>query len=108
VQLRPDVPRSLIRFWFQSLSFRIQAAAATSGDSAQPTLGLGDLKNFGVGVPPDQSHWQTLASQLEQYRRRIDDSITRLDCQINLLVEHRQALITAAVTGQLDLPGAVA
>ncbi len=28
--------------------------------------------------------------------------------QITLLQEHRQALITAAVTGQLDIPGVAA
>lgn len=34
--------------------------------------------------------------------------INRLGRQIALLREHRQALITAAVTGELDLPGVAA
>ena len=52
VQLRPEVPRSLIRFWFESPPFQDYARLATSSDTAQPTLGLGDLKNLPVGITP--------------------------------------------------------
>ena len=31
-----------------------------------------------------------------------------LERQLDLLVEHRQALITAAVTGELEIPGVAA
>ena len=36
------------------------------------------------------------------------DAVLLLNSQIKLLAEHRQALITAAVTGQLEIPGAAA
>jgi type I restriction enzyme, S subunit len=51
VQLRRGVPRSLVRFWFASDHFLDQARMATSSDSAQPTLGLGDLQTFNIGLP---------------------------------------------------------
>ncbi len=38
-------------------------------------------------------------------RNRVTRASTSVTRQIDLLVEHRQALITAAVTGQLEIPG---
>jgi hypothetical protein len=43
---------------------------------------------------------------LEHLEEEHDAMCSRLVRQIGLLQEHRQALITAAVTGQLDLPEA--
>lgn len=108
VQLQEDVPRSLVRYWFESIPFRTQALAATSGDSAQPTLGLGDLKNFVVGFPPDRQEWASLTSALESHRTRVYGVTERLTRQIELLIEHRRALITAAVTGGVSVPGVAA
>lgn len=51
---------------------------------------------------------ERIASDLA-IERRDDDLLTRrLSDQIALLVEHRQALITAAVTGELEIPGRAA
>jgi type I restriction enzyme S subunit len=108
VQLRSTVPRSLVRYWFGSEPFQVMARLATSSDSAQPTLGLGDLKNFEVGIPADPTDWQTLTTHLERSRLRTHGFIVRLQRQLVLLVERRQALITAAVTGELEIPGAAA
>jgi type I restriction enzyme S subunit len=88
--------------------FQVMARLATSSDSAQPTLGLGDLKNFEVGIPADPTDWQTLTTHLERSRLRTHGFIVRLQRQLVLLVERRQALITAAVTGELEIPGAAA
>jgi len=38
----------------------------------------------------------------------IDQLAVAMSAQIDLLLERRQALITAAVTGQLEIPGAAA
>jgi type I restriction enzyme S subunit len=103
VQLQSDVPRTLIRFFFESDLFADQARLATSGDSAQPTLGLGDMKNFLVGLPHDRRRWEDLARRLESRQNQVRSTITALTRQIDLLREHRQALITAAVTGELDV-----
>lgn len=54
--------------------------------------------------PPAIQH--RLAQEFDEKRRRHDRTVTRLRQQIALLQEHRQALITAAVTGELDVPGA--
>lgn len=47
-----------------------------------------------------------LGLQLSQVRAYSDGVVSTLTAQINLLNERRQALLTTAVTGQLDIPGA--
>ena len=49
-----------------------------------------------------------VAARLTLTRTQCDNLAQRLDVQMALLSEHRQALITAAVTGQLDIPGLAA
>jgi type I restriction enzyme S subunit len=62
-----------------------------------------------VTIPaPPLAEMERIASDLA-IERRDDDLLTRrLSDQIALLVEHRQALITAAVTGELEIPGRAA
>ncbi len=103
VQLQPDVPRTLIRLWFASDLFGDQARLATASDSAQATLGLEDLGNFRVGLSPDRSNWGEVAATLAEHEARFLQTAAALRSQIDLLAEHRQAVITAAVTGELDV-----
>ena len=108
VQLLPEVPRNLVRYWFGSPSFQRMAQMATSSDSAQPTLGMEDLSNLIVGIPNDPTECKDLALRLEVHERRINTVLDRLSKQVSLLSEHRQALITAAVSGELNGPGVAA
>jgi len=103
VQLQPNVPRTLIRLWFESDLFADQARLATSGDSAQPTLGLGDMKNFLVGLPWNRSRWPAMTIDLEGRHTRLRKTADALGRQLELLYERRRALIIAAVTGELDV-----
>lgn len=62
-----------------------------------------------LGIP-----WRSLVEQekllqtLDRLVDAMDGARDRLGIQIDLLREHRQALITAAVTGELDIPGVAA
>jgi type I restriction enzyme S subunit len=105
VQLKTNVPRALVRLWFESEDFQLQARLATSGDSAQPTLGLGDMKDFAIGIPKDPTRWSAIADRMIQCLDPIEKAVVKLDRQERLVLEHRQALITAAVTGELHIPG---
>lgn len=51
---------------------------------------------------------QIVTGQLRQVTAALDALSTRLKAQVALLHEHRQALITAAVTGELEVPGVAA
>ncbi len=56
--------------------------------------------------PPDVQRFE--AQRLDEERQRVDRLHSSLQAQITLLRERRQALITAAVTGELELPGVAA
>jgi type I restriction enzyme S subunit len=60
-----------------------------------------------VPAPPPSVQTAT-ARELDYLQSRHDRAVGLLDGQIDLLVEHRQALITAAVTGELAIPGVAA
>ena len=83
------------------------AKLATGGGTAQPTLNLGDLANFKVGLPEKTEEWPALLAELDEVCGRLDEIENTVNRQIDLLHERRQALITAAVIGQLDIPAAV-
>jgi type I restriction enzyme S subunit len=55
--------------------------------------------------PIDQGNVVARLDTLRACSERTIDSLRR---QVSLLEEHRQALIIAAVTGELDIPGVAA
>lgn len=106
LQLRPDLPPRLLWHWTQTTHFADLAKLVTGSGTAQPTLNLGDLANFTVGLPQDVDLWPDLLQTLEGACARLDDAERMARSHIGLLRERRQALITAAVTGQLEIPAA--
>lgn len=105
---RPDLPARLLWHWTQSTWFNDLARLATGRGTAQPTLNLGDLANFRVGLPVNPAEWAAILHRLERACEAIDGARVSTLRQIDLLIEHRQALITAAVTGALAVPGVAA
>ena len=79
------------------------AVANLSRGSTRTRINLDVAKSVRLPLPslPDQSSIVTEASRRRKVASAIRDS---LSTQIELLTEHRQALITAAVTGQLEVP----
>jgi type I restriction enzyme S subunit len=65
---------------------------------------IGMLK---IPVPPVRDQEQ-LAQDIDASMVQSSNIVHRLDRQIELLQEHRQTLITAAVTGELEIPEAAA
>jgi type I restriction enzyme S subunit len=70
-------------------------------------INVDQIGELDVPAPPVEMQRQT-ADALERESRRSDELAGKLRRQIDLLREHRQALITAAVTGQLDVSEAAA
>ena len=105
VQLRSDLDPWIMWHWTQTIDFLDQARLATGGGTAQPTLNLGDLAEFIVGLPADPTQWSEIAANLSEAYEAHLLLTSRLRRQIELLREHRQALITAAVTGEFEVPG---
>jgi type I restriction enzyme S subunit len=80
-------------------------AAVTMDGSKKTTvdsLRMPVFRNFQF-VVPNQSEQERVVSYLDRATVRIDNLIAKTERSIELLREHRTALITAAVTGKLDL-----
>ncbi len=75
--------------------------------AAQPHLNAEELSEVVVrrGARDEEAR---VADALDELSTRLGAVKVRLQEQADLLVEHRQALITAAVTGELSVPGVAA
>ena len=89
----------LLCAWLGSSNFLRQAELATSGDSIQATLGMKDLARFSINLPTDLNAATNLACRIAT----IDTLIDETKRFIELARERRASLITAAVTGQIDV-----
>jgi type I restriction enzyme S subunit len=69
-------------------------------------LGLDDLGELAIALPPREEQESRIA-RLEAAKRRTEATLDLLNRQLALLAEHRQALISAAVTGELEIPEVV-
>jgi len=65
-------------------------------------FGLDDVKNLCILMPALYEQ-KTIVSFLDQETEKIDTLITRIQESIDRLKEYRTALISAAVTGQIDI-----
>lgn len=70
-------------------------------------LGLEDLLDLEIHVP-DLAEQQMIVPQLHRTQATAQAAIDAVAREIDLLLERRQALITAAVTGQIEIPGVAA
>lgn len=88
---------------FQSTNFQ-QLLWTHVGFSAQPGIYLGSLAEFQIALPSldDQDN---AIRYVEEHTSSIDHLIAEAEHAILLLKERRSALISAAVTGQIDVRG---
>jgi type I restriction enzyme S subunit len=89
-----------------SLRAQDQLLAGQYGGTKQQ-LGLDDLAELRV-TNPDRPEQSRRVDVMEEAHRSTRGLVAKLGDQIARLQEHRQALITAAVTGELEIPGAAA
>jgi type I restriction enzyme S subunit len=94
------------------LYWALRAATQEIEDLAHGMIGMVHVTKENLGrvrlplLPIDKQ--REVASYLNAEERRTEALARRLEYQISLLHEHRQALITAAVTGELEIPGLAA
>jgi type I restriction enzyme S subunit len=101
--------RSLLNaylFWLLgSLVVREQLGLAMTG-ACQPNFGPTHLKEIIVPVPT-VSDQEAISAFLDRETRKFDDLIIAADHAVTLLQERRAALISAAVTGKIDVRGLI-
>lgn len=73
----------------------------------QDALNCGSLKAFRIPVPPTAEQREIVA-EIELRLSKLSSLVAAIDCQVERLREYRQALITAAVTGQIDVSSSAA
>jgi type I restriction enzyme S subunit len=82
--------------YFQNLLWQ------STGFSAQPGIYLGALANFPVPIPPVAQRFP-LVQKIQQRSAQISSMVCHVQEHISRLREYRSSLISAAVTGQLNI-----
>ena len=78
-----------------------QSQLATRG-ATNNDLGLSRIANIQIPLPP-LDRQKEIIGKIDRYLSRIDSLTGTIDASIDRLKENRSALITAAVTGQIDV-----
>lgn len=93
--------------WYWSYQHHAAYCCRLNTRSVKQTSGIQNLDqhqylNELAAFPPHDEQ-QAISSYLNRATARIDDLIAKTELSVELLHEHRTALITAAVTGKIDL-----
>lgn len=101
--LRPDPTKIAPRLLSQLLWSEIgQAQFASAQYGLKQGLGFSEVANVRLPVPPRDIQTQ-IVSEIDRRTIRIDELTDQIQTSIDVLLERRSALITAAVTGQIDI-----
>jgi len=108
VILRPtNIASSL--FLIQILSstaYREHLDLHAHGTANQSSLSLEDILTFKAAIPPKEEQ-KLIYTEIKRISTRIDRLIDNATLSIRLMTERRTALISAAVTGKIDVRGQV-
>lgn len=108
VILRPNVPADMTGYLanlFEDSMF--QSATAILGDGIlelRKAIGWKHLKRQPIPVPPKEERL-AICDFLNQQKKTLDDLTIALSSFVDVLKEHRTAIISAAVTGEINLRG---
>jgi type I restriction enzyme, S subunit len=95
---------------YLNLLLNTQAVLGLVRSMALPSIGQANLNPSRYGaiwiIVPSPETQREIVLELALKYRDVDLAREKLDAQVTLLSEKRQALITAAVAGQLDIPSA--
>lgn len=105
--IEPDerywVPEYLL--WLMRSNYERLRRISSENGATKGGLTVGDLRALKVPMP-DLDEQRRLVKELEEATSRIDALIAKAQEHISLATERRSALITAAVTGQIDVRAA--
>ena len=99
--IRPNITSRFSHYQLASPVIRDQIEAFLVGATIR-RANVEEIRNLFYLCPPEQEQ-HAISVYLDKETLRIDALITKTERSIELLKERRSALITAAVTGQIDL-----
>lgn len=90
--------------WSLNADFFYQQVKQDTVGATSPRINISTIANAWLAAPPVHEQ-RSIAASLERNLKRVLGLRNRVAEQIDRVREYRQALITAAVTGQLDVTG---
>jgi type I restriction enzyme S subunit len=105
--IRPGLMDPLFLSFVLNSDWTQKHIASHSVGSIQAHFNVGALRELPVPAAPPEAQASTSAALQAEALQHVA-VIRRLEHQLALLQEHRQALVTAAVTGELEVPGVAA
>ncbi|MCQ8183691.1 restriction endonuclease subunit S [Methylomonas sp. SURF-1] len=97
----PKTDRGFTRWFFLSNLFVDQSNLAKTGSTIQH-FGPTHLSRMFIAFPPKEEQ-TAIATYLDRETAKIDRLVEKVETAITRLQEYRSALITAAVTGKIDV-----
>jgi type I restriction enzyme S subunit len=98
--------RNYVYFYLQSKEFQ-KAVELHWSFGTQQNIGMGVIQNLSVPIGATEEQ-AAIATYLARETARIDHLVEKVEAAIERLQEYRTALITAAVTGKIDVREAAA
>lgn len=92
--------------WVLNSAYGLSALLAIQTGALHPHLNCGNVKDVAIPLPPIDEQ-STLVAHIENRTRDFDRLIDEAQSAITLLQERRAALISAAVTGKIDVRGVI-
>lgn len=86
-------------YWLWGFKDRIVGLAS---GGTQPNISQDKIRNLRLALPPLPEQ-RAIAAWLDEQTRRLDELKLKIETALERLNEYRSALITAAVTGQIDV-----
>lgn len=94
---------AFVHYWTLTTYYRSQVKMVCTGtSSSMQNLGQDQFRSFIFPLPPVQEQ-STIAAFLDRETAKFDELIAEAQRAITLLQERRTALISAAVTGKIDV-----
>jgi type I restriction enzyme S subunit len=107
--IKPDQRRVDVGFLRRSIdkAYLYLRSESDGGGSTKGAITCDQIANLIVPLPPIEEQ-QVIAAYLDRETAQLDALTAKVESAITRLTEYRQSLITAAVTGKIDLRGATA
>lgn len=102
--IRPEIAKTDSRFLRQALISQTTKAQifADEAGSSREGLNFQQVRDLRLAIPPRREQ-EIVANYLDRETAKIDKMIEKVEAAIEKLREYRTALITAAVTGKIDV-----
>lgn len=104
IKVNPEKVAALHLFYFIKSQAFAEGIKSKINSNTQDNVGIGDLKKILIALPPTNEQVEII-EYLQSAASQVDEQIQVSRHAVHLLRERRSTLISAAVTGQIDVRG---